>query len=130
MISNDDLGRALRSCRSSLSDGGRWFFDNYEDRKIQTTNYFNGEILLEGADCRIRRQSSTTLLSAAPCVVRWDAQYDGILDGRPFRFSDSMEHRAFSRGEIASLLPDYGFDLQSQGDNFDETSFFTLARAS
>jgi hypothetical protein len=51
------------------------------------------------------------------------------MAGRPFQFSDAMQHRAFSRREIAALLPGYDFVLEDQDDNFDETSFFTLARA-
>jgi hypothetical protein len=42
-------------------------------------------------------------------------------------FEDEMLHRAFSRKEVELLFEDEGFAVHSQGDNFDESSFFTLA---
>ncbi len=77
----------------------------------------------------IVRNSSTTRVSESPYVVRWNAEYSGRFEGADFSFSDSMEHRAFSRNEICNLLPNFGFEVLVQDDNFDDTSFFTLARA-
>jgi SAM-dependent methyltransferase len=129
MISQEDLFRGLSACRRSLRPGGRLFFDNYEDSKIQVTSYFNGTAEAGESDTLILRKSSTTRVSESPYVVRWDAEYSGTFEGEKFSFSDSMDHRAFSRMEVCRLLPDFGFEVLVQGDNFDETSFFTLARA-
>lgn len=129
MISDDDLRLALCSCRKALRREGMLFFDNYEDSKIEITNYFNGELCLRNATTEIRRRSTTTRLSNSPRVVRWEAIYTGVFDGEPFEFCDAIEHRAWSRGEILPFLELTGFELISQGDNFDETSFFTLAKA-
>lgn len=126
MISDQDLVAALRSCRNALGDSGRIFFDNYEDTKIQTTPYFNSSIVVEENGTEICRQSTTTLLSRSPYVVRWDATYSGVYQGSSFNFSDSMEHRAWSRKEISSLLELESLKVVAQGDNFDETSFYTL----
>jgi SAM-dependent methyltransferase len=130
MISNDDLSNAFSSCRKVLRRGGYLFFDNYEDSKIQRTNYFNGSIETKEGETIIRRESTTSKLSETPFVVRWDAEYSGSFSGKNFKFSDSIEHRAFSRHEICTLMPRFGFEVLTQGDNFDDTSFFTLARAS
>ena len=42
-------------------------------------------------------------------------------------FQDEMLHRAFSRSEMKQLLEENGFLVLDQGDNFDETSFYTVA---
>lgn len=129
MISDDDLRLALCSCHSALRGAGSLFLDNYEDSKIEVTNYFNGEIRLRDKTAEIQRKSTTTRLSDTPLVVQWDASYAGTIDGQPFEFFDSIKHRAWSRKEIQPFLEQSGFELIAQGDNFDETSFFTLAKA-
>lgn len=129
MISDRDLRAALASCRYALKDSGTLFLDNYEDTRIEATGYFNGALRLQEGATQISRDSSTTRLSASPLVVQWNASYSGFLDGAPFAFRDSMPHRAWSRSEIRSFLSQAGFEPLAQGDNFDETSFFTLARA-
>lgn len=129
MISDEDLRLAVRSCHKALRRSGKLFFDNYEDSKIGLTNYFNGELCVRDETAEIRRRSTTTRLSDSPLVVLWEATYTGILDGKPIEFCDAIEHRAWSRGEIQPFLKQAGFELLAQGDNFDETSFFTLAKA-
>lgn len=129
MISDEDLRSALGSCRAALRVPGKLFFDNYEDGKIESTTYFNGEIRLQDETTQICRRSNTVRLSSSPFVVQWEASYSGVLNNEPFQFCDSMEHRAWSRAEIRSFLDQTGFETLSQGDNFDETSFFTLAKA-
>lgn len=129
MIEATDLEQAFTGCRRSLRAGGRLFFDNYEDTKIQRTKYFNGLVSCGDKRAIIERRSSTTRISEQPYVVRWEAEYSGKIAGEPFAFSDSMLHRAFSREEVSALLPRFGFSLMEQGDNFDETSFYTLASA-
>lgn len=127
MTTDEDLHKALSACRKSLKKGGRLFFDNYEDTKIQKTKYFNGTIRCHQGTTTIQRTSSTTKISDSPYLVRWDAEYSGHINNNDFSFSDSSPHRAFSRQEIADLLPRFNFKLIAQGDNFDETSFYTLA---
>ena len=129
MISDDDLRRGLTSCRKALRGEGYLFFDNYEDSKIQVTSYFNGSVRAESTESTIERTSTTTLLSKSPYVVSWRARYTGTINGKAFDFSDVMEHRAWSRSEILLYLKDAQFQLIRQGENFDETSFFTLAQA-
>lgn len=129
MISDLDLDQALSSCRSALRAGGYLFFDNYEDSKIQVTNYFNGTVRAQAQNVLIERHSRTTLLTSSPYVVSWHARYVGNLNGRNFDFSDTMQHRAWSRSEIVPFLENARFKLEKQGQNFDETSFFTLAQA-
>lgn len=126
MISNTDLMSALGSCFRALKPNGKLMLDNYEDSKICVTNYFNGVVKCADADSEIIRDSKTTLVSASPFVVSWDATYSGVSEGQEFKFSDSMEHRAWSREEIFRFLEKTGFSVLSQGDNFDETSFYTL----
>jgi ubiquinone/menaquinone biosynthesis C-methylase UbiE len=127
MISNADLALGLTGCWNSLRVGGRLFADNYEDIRILRTNYFNG--LIEGRDqnTHIARNSTTKVTSTDPFVVQWQAEYSGQFNNMPFSFRDSIEHRAFSRIEFASHLEATGFKIIDQGDNFDETSFYTLA---
>ena len=128
MISDADLKKALLSVKNSLKSGGLLFADNYEDSRIQKTRYFNGQVEGEDSTCKIIRKSTTTNISRSPYVVKWDASYSGNINGDNFNFCDSMNHRAFSRTEFASELTKLGFSIERQGDNFDETSFFTLAR--
>lgn len=127
LLTKDELHQGLSSCYTALVDGGRLFFDNYEDTLIQQTDYFNGEIVCRDETVQIRRSSKTTLLSQSPYIVRWDARYTGSLQGSAFDFTDSMEHRAFSRSEVAAAVEEETFRLVAQGANFDDTSFFTLA---
>lgn len=130
MISDADLYCALRSCRRAIRDGGRLYLDNYEDSKILKTRYFNGVIRVAEGDNVISRESSIQCISeSSPCVVRWTATYAGSFEGKPFRFDDTMEQRAWSRNEIRHALNETGFISLEQGDNFDETSFYTLAQA-
>lgn len=130
MISNEDLDRAIVSCKSSLKRNACLFVDNYEDSRIEVTNYFNGEIVCNDNDSTITRVSSTTRISDSPRIVRWDARYSGVMDGSSFNFEDSIEHRAFSRAEFSQVLQKHGFVVEDQSDNFDETSFYTFARKS
>jgi|GEM_PF-6330169 len=94
---------------------------------IQTTKYFNGRISVGDASSRIIRDSTTERVRESPYVVKWRADYSGEFKGAPFRFSDSIDHRAFSRYEFSRYLSSTGFTVQGQGDNFDETSFYTVA---
>ncbi|HMO18388.1 MAG TPA: class I SAM-dependent methyltransferase [Oligoflexia bacterium] len=128
MITEDDLQKAISGCKNSLKENGYLFADNYEDTRIQTTNYFNGQIECSDLTCKIVRDSTTSSLSDSPKIVKWDAHYSGDMDGMPFDFRDTMSHRAFSRQEFALELQKYGFQIQEQGDNFDETSFYTFAK--
>jgi SAM-dependent methyltransferase len=127
MIQNTDLIAALESCKRSLRPGGRIFADNYEISRIQKTNYFNGEVECQNEDARIVRRSTTEMISSDPFIVKWDASYQGHLYQNEFSFSDSMHHRAFSRSEFASYLSSVNLRVLQQGDNFDETSFYTTA---
>jgi SAM-dependent methyltransferase len=128
MVTNQDLRSAVDSCRRALRPSGRLFADNYEDTRIQVTKYFNGSIQVQDDRCTIKRDSTTELRSTSPFVVDWRAEYSGVIEGEPFRFSDSIPHRAFSRAEFAEHLGNGGFQVIAQGDNFDETSFFTVSR--
>lgn len=128
MITNDDLIRGLAACYRALRSNGKLFADNYEDILIQKTSYFNG--LVEGRDSEthILRSSSTKLIGTNPFVVQWSAEYSGHISTNHFKFRDSIKHRAFSRVEFSNHLKMSGFEVEVQGDNFDETSFYTLAR--
>jgi SAM-dependent methyltransferase len=128
MILDADLLAALESCRRSLRPNGKLLVDNYEDSRIQVTDYFNGRIDARDDTSTITRISTTSRVSEVPLVVTWRACYHGEMDGSSFAFEDTMEHRAFSRAEFASYLSQIGFQLLEQGDNFDETSFYTLAQ--
>jgi len=129
MVTDEDLTAGLQSCLRSLKPSGRLFADNYEDSRIQVTTYFNGIIRAnDEAGCSIVRTSSTKRISVVPFVVDWTAQYNGVIEGNSFSFSDSIQHRAFSRPEFAAQLGGQAFDVLAQGDNFDETSFYTLAQ--
>jgi hypothetical protein len=41
-----------------------------------------------------------------------------------------IDHRAFSRVELAEHLARQGFSVLDQGDNFDATSFYTISQRS
>jgi hypothetical protein len=127
MISDADLTLAILGCRNALRVGGKLFADNYEDSRIQKTTYFNGTINCRDATAQIIRKSSTERISDLSYVVRWNAEYSGEFQQKPFHFFDSMSHRAFSRSEFAEHLISNDFEIIKQGDNFDETSFYTLA---
>jgi SAM-dependent methyltransferase len=127
MTTDEDLLQALTSCRRALVDSGKLFADNYEDTRIQATKYFNGRISVGDASSKIVRESTTERVSESPYVVKWRADYSGEFNGASFRFSDSIDHRAFSRDEFSRYLSTAGFTVEEQGDNFDETSFYTVA---
>lgn len=128
MITEADLTAALNSCHQALRPTGGLFADNYEDTRIESTSYFNGTIEAQDESCRIVRSSTTKRLSTSPFVVNWSAEYSGTMHGSPFHFSDSIKHRAFSRLEFAKELGKAGFQVLDQGDNFDETSFYTVSK--
>jgi SAM-dependent methyltransferase len=129
MVEDADLRAALQSCHAALRPGGTLFLDNYEDSRIERTPYFNGVLEFEAGAERIRRASCTRRISETPRVVRWEAHYSGRLDGNAFAFSDAIAQRAWSRAEILPMLRNAGLDPIAQGDNFDDTSFYTIARA-
>ena len=127
MLSDEDLHKAISGCCNALVPGGKIFADNYESCKIQTTNYFNGQISCSDSTSSITRNSSTSLSSERPHIVCWTACYSGEIENKSFEFTDSMEHRAFTREDFASHLNQRGLTVLKQGDNFDETSFYTVA---
>ncbi len=127
MLSPEDSSNALKSIHQSLKPGGLALVDNYEDNKIQVTRYFNGAITVSDSAVEIVRKSSTNLISRDPLIVNWRATYHLSSNGKFRTFDDEMKHRAFSRAEIQNLFEKHGFEIFSQGDNFDDTSFFTLA---
>ena len=127
MLNAEDTHRALSSIFHALKADGVVFLDNYEDTKIQSTDYFNGKIALKDSTTKILRDSSTELVSQEPLIVQWNARYQVTSNGVSTSFEDQMLHRAFSRAEIKNLFEENGFIVYSQGDNFDETSFYTLA---
>lgn len=128
MLTSEDSSRALQSVNRALKSGGIVLLDNYEDSKIQVTDYFNGCVSVSDSTLQIVRESSTELISHDPLVVNWKAEYRATLGSETKSFNDEMHHRAFSRDEMKELLELHGFTVLGQGDNFDETSFFTLAR--
>jgi SAM-dependent methyltransferase len=127
MLTCKDSAQALISMHKALKPGGVVLIDNYEDTKIQTTNYFNGSISVENSAAKITRESSTDLISEDPMIVNWKAVYRATLEGNSVVFEDEILHRAFSRSEIYNLFEAHDFKVISQGDNFDETSFYTVA---
>ena len=128
MYSNDDANKALQSIRKSLKPNGILLFDNYEDSKITKTNYFNGKICLKEKGVEITRDSTTELISTEPFIVNWKATYTLKENGKSRRFKDGIEHRAFSRKEIKELVEHNGLKQIENGNNFDETSFYSIAR--
>ena len=80
------------------------------------------------SESTITRTSTTERVTDSPLVVNWRARYSGEIWGKPFTFDDTIEHRAFSRPEFASCVSRAGFQVIEQGDNFNETSFYTLAQ--
>lgn len=129
MLTDEQVASALRGCHAALRPGGRLFADNYEVNRIETTPYFNGTVRGVEYETEIERRSRTERVSDAPRVVRWEAVYSGSFAGEPFEFSDRIDHRAFSREEFAAALEAAGFEAITQADNFDETSFFSVARS-
>jgi len=127
MLTNEDSSNALRGIHRSLRSGGVALVDNYEDSKIQVTDYFNGRVAVSDSTIEIVRESTTQLVSETPLIVNWSADYHVMSEGHDRTFRDQMHHRAFSRNEMKTLFEEHGFDVYSQGDNFDKTSFFTLA---
>ena len=127
MLTNDDARSALGSLQRSLKNGGVVFMDNYEDSKIRETDYFNGRITVSNSNIEIVRDSSTEFVSEQPYIVNWSAEYRWKENGRVGHFKDQMLHRAFSRRELAKMLEKNGLTVVTQGDNFDDTSFYTLA---
>jgi SAM-dependent methyltransferase len=127
MITDGDLLAALDSCRRSLKPGGRLLADNYEDTRIQKTHYFNSTIKVADKDSEISRVSTTEFVSSSPFCVTVRASYSGNLHGQDFEFDDVIAHRAFGRTEFARHLSDGKLRVIDQGDNFDETSFYTVA---
>ncbi|MCB0333012.1 MAG: class I SAM-dependent methyltransferase [Bdellovibrionales bacterium] len=127
MLSSEDSSRALQSIHKALRPGGIVLLDNYEDTKIQVTEYFNGRVSVGDSAINITRDSSTELLTNDPCIVNWKATYHATANCTETSFQDEMPHRAFSRDEMRGLFEEAGFEVLAQGDNFDETSFFTLA---
>ena len=127
MLTPTDASKALESIYQALKPGGVVLLDNYEDSKIRVTNYFNGRVVVRDSDVEIVRDSTTEQISKSPFVVRWSAEYRATSGGATATFRDVMPHRAFSRDEMAALFREHGFTVCMQGDNFDETSFFTLA---
>ena len=127
MLTPEDSSHALISIHNSLKPGGVTLIDNYEDTKIRLTDYLNGRISVANSSIEIIRDSSTELISTRPLIVNWSAEYKTSSSNETLTFSDQMPHRAFSRSEIKGLLEEHGFEIHSQGDNFDETSFYTVA---
>lgn len=127
MIADAQVRSALKGCAKALKIRGRLFADNYESSKIERTSYFNGIVAQSCEGSEIARISRTTRISTVPHVVRWEALYEGQSEGHPFKFADSIDHRAFTRSEFACFVEDAEMTVKNQGDNFDETSFFTVA---
>lgn len=127
MLTPQDSSRALQSIHTSLRPGGITLLDNYEDSKILVTNYFNGRITVKDSTITIVRESSTQLVSKNPSIVNWVADYHVTSNREVTNYRDEMHHRALSRDEMRTLFEEHDFEVYSQGDNFDETSFFTLA---
>ena len=127
MLSVEDSENAVKGLYKSLKEGGVLFFDNYEDSKIRVTDYFNGRIDVADESMKIIRDSSTSLVSESPYLVNWKAEYKILENGVEQTYQDEMLHRAFSRTEVKDLLEKNGFKVEDQGDNFDDTSFYTLA---
>lgn len=128
MYTDDETDQALQSIRRSLKPNGITFFDNYEDNKIQVTDYFNGIIRAKDGNIEIIRNSSTELISKSPLIVNWKATYILKEGGNVKEYNDEMEHRGYSRQEISDFLEKNGFTQIENGDNFDDTSFYVLAR--
>jgi ubiquinone/menaquinone biosynthesis C-methylase UbiE len=127
MLSVEDSSSALQSIYRSLKAGGVVFVDNYEDSKILVTDYFNGRVIVSDSSTEIIRNSSTELISSSPMIVNWTADYQVTSGDSSTSYHDEMQHRAFSREEMQRLLEEHGFEVHLQGDNFDDTSIFTVA---
>lgn len=117
---------ALAGVHRALRPGGIALIDNYESSKIEETDYFNGQVSVRDKNLSIIRDSSTKRISTTPHVVQWMANHQVTEGELEFTFSDTMPQRAFSREEMAKLCQSHDFQVRDQGDNFDETSFYTL----
>ncbi|MBS3106548.1 methyltransferase domain-containing protein [Candidatus Woesearchaeota archaeon] len=126
MGSDEDAKKALQSMKAALKQGGILLFDNYEDTKIGKTPYFTDVVKVKKGDSEIVRTSSLVTLSKNHYL--WKSDYE-FKEGKEKKiFHDEMEHRAFSRNEIRNVLVENGLAFIEDGDNFDETSFYTLAK--
>jgi ubiquinone/menaquinone biosynthesis C-methylase UbiE len=131
MLTDDDMKSAMSGLKRALRKNGLLLFDNYEASNIRETNYFNGRITVRDSNCQIVRESLTELVSERPYIVNWQANYSyQSHDNQVSHFHDQILHRAFSRKEIQQFCRDAGLKVIEQGDNFDETSFYTLAKKS
>ena len=128
MYSDEDIRKALMSIKKSLKPKGILLFDNYEDTKITKTDYFNGRITGKDRKIEIIRDSSTEIISKNPFIINWKATYTIKENDTHQSFNDEMQHRAFSRQEIKSILEKNRFIQIVCADNFDDTSFYTIAR--
>ncbi len=128
MYSDEEVRRALQAVRKSLKPNGILLFDNYEDIKITKTDYFNGKITVKDSNIEIIRDSSTARVSKTPFIVNWKAIYSVKEGGKLQKFNDEMKHRAFSREEVKRNLEKNGFKQIEAGDNFDDTSFYSIAQ--
>ena len=127
LLTDGDIHSGLTSCLNSLKPGGVCFFDNYESDKISVTDYFNGFLTFEDSESKIARTSTTVLISSNPYIVNWKARYQGEFLGEKFDFEDNILHRAWSRKEALQFTEAAGFGSVLQEDNFDETSFCSVA---
>lgn len=126
LLSAEAAHSALAGVYRALKPKGLALIDNYESSKIEKTDYFNGRVRVEDQQLLIIRDSSTKRISTTPHVVEWSARYHVTEGGQEVVFSDTMPQRAFSREEMDALCKAHGFGVCQQGDNFDETSFYTL----
>ena len=128
MFTDDDAHTALTSVAAAVRPGGVVLIDNYESDKIELTSYFNGTVRCEDESVSILRNSSTRRISDVPHLVEWHSAYR-VRDkqsGQERSFDEQMPHRGFRRDELANMTAQHGLRVLSQGDNFDETSFYTL----
>jgi ubiquinone/menaquinone biosynthesis C-methylase UbiE len=95
MVNNDDLFKALRACRAALRMGGRFFFDNYEDSKIQKTNYFNGIVECREDQTILTRKSSTTNFPIHPMSFAGMRSTLENLKARLFHFPTQLNTEPF-----------------------------------
>ncbi len=126
-FSDADFAAVLETSARLLNPGGTIYFDSYDSSKIDHSSYFGGEVSCGADGAVIKRTSTMRSLSQTPQVVECVAQYSGTIDSRAFEFTETFNHRIFSKEEIRPILNASGFDIVSQGDSFDENSFFTLA---
>lgn len=128
MLSAEAANSALAGLYRALKPQGLALIDNYESSKIEITNYFNAKVSVCDQQLVIARDSSTKRISTIPHIVQWSASYHVCEEDREIIFTDSMPQRAFSREEMSKLFTANGFNVCQIGDNFDETSFYTVAQ--